>query len=246
MELLIFILVGGIPYYFLFEILDKKNKNLSKYFPLFSNLLIIGLLLRFIYQVDFSYAFIIISLISTLITAYKAIKTSNLYKLAYYFLFLNSSIFLLIDIKYSIYYAVALIITCVGLYFVGNYYKNNYGSANFSGISGLALESPIIGFVLRIYLISLALYPPFPNAVFLFNSFIKNETSYIWYIVFGIVFFTNFLIAMRVLTNTVFGKPNKYIFYKDILGSEKFIHFFIIFLLTIWGINGIMEVLNGK
>jgi NADH:ubiquinone oxidoreductase subunit 2 (subunit N) len=157
---------------------------------------------------------------------------------------MNSPVFLLIDIKYSIYYAVALIITLIGLYFVGTYYKNNYGSPNYAGISGLAIATPFIGFVLRVYLISLALYPPFPNAVFLFNSFIKNETGYFWYVVFGIVLFSNFFIAMRILTNTVFGKPNKIIFYKDIKGKERLGHFFIILLLTIWGLNGITEVLK--
>lgn len=65
-----------------------------------------------------------------------------------------------------------------------------------------------------------------------------------WYFVLAVVMFINFFIAMKILTNTVFGKPNKIIFYKDITGKERIGHFLVIILLTIWGLNGLMEVLR--
>ncbi len=240
MEIVLFILLAGLPYYFLL----RKFISYDKIFIISTLLLLVGLFIKFQTGLQCSWACITISLISALITFYVALKTTNLYRLSYHFLFINAPVFLLIDIKYSIYYAVALIITLIGLYFIGTYYKRNYGSANFANISGLAIKTPFVGFVLRIYLISLALYPPFPNSVFLFNSFLKNETSYMWYVVLAIVIFSNFFIAMRILTNTVFGKPNKIIFYSDIKGKERLAHFFIIILLTIWGLNGLMEVLR--
>lgn len=239
-EILLLILLAGVPYYLLL----RKFISYDKIFIISTLFLLIGLFIKFLTGFQCGWICITISLVSTLITFYIALKTTNLHRLSYYFLFMNAPVFLLIDIKYSIYYAVALIITLIGLYFIGNYYKRNYGSANFANISGLAIKTPFVGFVLRIYLISLALYPPFPNSVFLFNSFLKNETSYMWYVVLAIVIFSNFLIAMRILTNTVFGKPNEIIFYNDIKGNERLAHFFIIAILTIWGINGLMEVLK--
>jgi len=239
-EIVLLVLLSGVPYYLLL----RRFISYDKIFVISTLFLLAGLFVKFQTELQCSWVCITISIFSVLITFYIALKTTNLYRLSYHFLFMNSPVFLLIDIKYSIYYAVALIITLVGLFFIGKYYKRNYGSANFANISGLAIATPFVGFVLRIYLISLALYPPFPNSVFLFNSFVKDETSYMWYVVLAVVIFSNFLISMRILTNTVFGKPNKIIFYNDIKGKERIAHFIIVILLTIWGLNGLMEVLK--
>lgn len=147
-EIILLLLLSGVPYYLLL----RKFLSCEKIFILSSVLLFTGLFVKFSTGIQCSWLCINISVISALITFFMALKTSNLYRLSYYFIFMNASVFLLIDIRYSIYYAVALIITLIGLYFVGTYYKNNYGSANYANISGLAIATPFVGFVLRIYL----------------------------------------------------------------------------------------------
>ncbi len=241
MELILLILLGGIPYYLFIE-----NK-LKKYTVIFSSfLLILGLFLSLLWDINCaSNVFcVVISIITSLFTVLKASKTKNLYKLANYFIFINAPIYLLFSLKYSVFFALSLIFTLAGLYLISYYYENNYGSANFAGIGGLAIAAPFAGFFLRVYLINLALYPPFPNAVFLFNSMIKSELDIIWYLAIIVSFIGNFLVSMRILTNTVFGSPNKNIYYVDLNSSEKVTHFILILILLIIGLYGLKEVIQ--
>jgi len=241
MEVLLLIMFAGIPYYLFVEKFFKKYTFFVSTF-----LLIMGLVFILLTDINCSHNNIcILSAITTsLFTTIKALKTTNIYKLTNYFIFINSPVYFLFSFEYFVFFMFSLLITLSGFYFVGNYYEKNYGSANFYNIGGLALEAPFVGLFLRIYLINLALYPPFPNAVFLFNSMIKDKLDFIWYTVIVVFFFGNFFVAMKILTNTVFGKANKNIFYIDLENKEKIFHFLVNFILLAVGIYGLTEVLQ--
>ncbi len=238
-EFLMVLLLAGLPYYVFFE-----KKFSEKFFYVSFFLILVGLSLLWFFNLQCNYVCIFIALATSIFTTYKAIKTTNLYKLSYYFLFINSPVYFLFSIKYSVYFIISLLITSLGLFLIGKYYERNYGSPNFYGIGGLALQAPIAGLFLRIYLITLALYPPFPNAVLLFNSMLKSELDIVWYTVVVVFFFGNFFVAMRILTNTVFGKPNKNVFYIDFNVREKLIHTLLNITLLVIGIYGLKEVLQ--
>jgi len=241
MEILLLFLLAGVPYYLVIE------KTLDKYtFFISASLLVFGLMLMLLIDINCSQNKICIltAILTSVFTTYKALKTTNLYKLANYFIFINSPVYFLFSLEYFIYFTFALIITLIGTYLIGVYYEKNYGSANFYGIGGLAIEAPYAGLFLRIYLINLALYPPFPNAVFLFNSMLKDKLDLIWYTVIIVFFFGNFFVAMKILTNTVFGKSNKNIFYVDLESKEKLFHTVLNVALLVIGIYGLKEVLQ--
>lgn len=241
MEILLLVLLAGVPYYLLIE------KALGKYtFFVSASLLVIGLMLMLLTGIDCSQnkLCILVAILTSVFTIYKALKTTNLYKLTNYFIFINSPVYFLFSLEHFIYFTLALLITLLGTYFIGSYYEKNYGSANFYNLGGLALEAPYAGLFLRIYLINLALYPPFPNAVFLFNSMLKDKLDLIWYTVIIVFFFGNFFTAMKILTNTVFGESNKNIFYADLEPKEKLFHTVLNVALLVIGIYGLKEVLQ--
>ena len=238
-NVILVILLAGLPYYLITERIFKKYT-----FFVSSFLLILGLIYM-LFTGSYPDAITIFpAILTSLFTTYKALKTTNLYKLANYFIFINSPVFFLFSLDYFVYFTFSLLITLFGLYLIGNYYQKNYGSANFFGIAGLAVTAPIVGFFLRLYLINLALYPPFPNAVFLFNSMLKDKLDLIWYTVIIVFFFGNFFVAMKLLTSTVFGKANPNIFYIDLERKEKFIHGLVTLIVVVVGIYGLKEVLQ--
>ncbi len=240
MEILLLILLAGVPYYLLIENRFKKAT-----FFISASLLILGLIIMLLKGGSkVSEIYIFISILTSLFTTYKALKTTNFYKLASYFIFINSPVYFLFSIDHFIYFTFSLFITLVGIYLVGKYYERNFGSANFYGVGGLTLEAPIAGFFLRIYLINLALYPPFPNAVFLFNSMLRDKLDLMWYTVILVFFFGNFFVAMKILTSTVFGKPNNKFFYIDMETKERVIHTLINVAILLIGIYGLAEVLK--
>ncbi len=241
MELILLFFLAGVPYYIFLE------KGFKKYiFFISAFLLILGLGTMLLFGLDCNQnkICIIFAILTSLFTTYKALKTTNIYKLTNYFIFINSPVYFLFSLEYFIFFTFSLLITLLGLYLIGYYYEKNYGSANFYSIGGLALEAPFVGFFLRIYLINLALYPPFPNAVFLFNSMLKDKLDFIWYTVIIVFFFGNFFVAMKILVNTVFGKANKNIFYVDLESKERLIHTALNVILLSVGIYGLTEVLK--
>ncbi len=241
MEFILLFLLAGVPYFLLME---KKLKKYSFFVSAF--LLITGLALMLILDISCNQnkICIAIAIFTSLFATYRALKTTNLYKLANYFIFINSPVYFLFSLEYFIFFTVSLLVTLIGLYLMGVYYEKNYGSANFYSIGGLALEAPFAGLFLRIYLINLALYPPFPNAVFLFNSMLKDKLDLVWYTVIIVFFFGNFFVAMKILVNTVFGKANKNIFYIDMESKERFLHTVLNIVLLAIGIYGLEEVLK--
>lgn len=144
--------------------------------------------------------------------------------------------------KESIYYGISLLLTLFGLYLIGRYYERNYGSANYQSVSGITQVTPYAGFFLTVYLTTLALYPPFPNSILFFNAILSSDTSLMWYLIVIVIFFGNFLIAMRVMAKTVFGKPNPHVHYIEITTKEKWIHIAIFIILLLLSAVGLKEI----
>ena len=235
-NIILLFLFAALPYYLFFE--KTKKLNPEKIFLVTVFLLLSGMAVASFTPFESSNTFIIIALVSSIFSIYKATKTSNLYKLSYYMLFINAPVLFMFDLKQSVPYVLSLMVTLFGIYLIGKYYERNYGSANYHSVTGITLITPYAGLALRIYIITLALYPPFPNSIFFLNSILKADIGILWYLVVVVIFFGNFILAMRILAQSVFGKPNDNLHYVDLASKDKKIHFVIIltlFLLSIWG-----------
>lgn len=240
-HIILLFLFAGVPYYVYFE----KTKKLEKeqIFFLSTFLLLVGIILVTLFPQEPSLPFISIAFIASLYSLYKAYQTRNLYKLAYYILFFNAPVLMMFEAEKSALYAFSLLITLLGLYFIAKYYERNYGSANYRSVSGITLVTPYAGLFLTIYLTTLALYPPFPNALLFLNGILSSETHFMWYLVVLVIFFGNFLIAMRVMAKTVFGKPNENIHYVDLTAKEKRLHLGLVVVLLLLSLVGLKELL---
>ena len=62
----------------------------------------------------------IVALIASLFSLYKANKTTNLYKLAYYILFFNAPILIMAQTRESTLYGVSLLVTLFGIFMMGS------------------------------------------------------------------------------------------------------------------------------
>ena len=161
------LLAAGIPYYLLLEkIPGIKSKHI---FLISASLLIGAIVLSFYVPNEHQPAFVIISLLSAIFSIYKAGKTTNFYKFAYYLIFVNAPFFILFEDMGAL-YSVSLLVSLTGIFLIARFYEKNYGSANYRYITGITLVRPYIGTYLTFYLIALALYPPFPNSLFFFSS----------------------------------------------------------------------------
>ena len=236
MSIILLILAAGVPYYLILE----KSKKLSneKIFLISGFLLLCAIVISSFVASEYSSQLVMVSLLSAIFSIYKASKTTNFYKFGYYLLFINAPFFMLFIREQGVLYSVSLLITLAGVYSIAKHYDKYYGSANYHGISGTTLATPYVGGFLTVYLITLALYPPFPNALFLLSSMIKEETTLLWYIVVVVLFFGNFMVAMRVMPKTVFGTPNTNLHYVDLTSKEKIMHFVIIIILLVLSIIG--------
>ncbi len=146
--------------------------------------------------------------------------------------------------KESILYGMSLLITLLGVYLMGRYYERSYGSANYQSVSGITLVTPYAGLILTIYFTALALYPPFPNALLFLNGILNSDINIMWYLIVIVIFFGNFLIAVRVMAKTVFGKPNDNVHYIDVAPKERWLHLAIFILLLVLSVVGLQEVLS--
>ena len=234
------ILSGGIPYYIF---LEKSKKVKSEYIFILSGLLLLSAIIVSSYTgSEYSKLCVIISLLTAIYSIYKATQTTNFYRLGYYLIFVNAPFFILFKDQ-GVLYSVSLLVSLTGLYLVAKYYEKYYGSANYHHVTGITLATPCIGTYLTFYLIALALYPPLPNSVFFLSYIFKSEPDILWYIVVTTLFFGNFFLAMRVMKNTLFGKPNPNIHYVHMNSKEKTIHFLIVVLLLLLSIYGLKETL---
>lgn len=241
MEIILLFLLAGIPYYIIFEKTNILGKE--KVFYLSALLVIGGLVLLNESSQTVSMPIIIVALVVSLYSHYKAIKTYNLYKLAYYILFFNAPMLIMFGAKESALYGVSLLLTLVGIFLMGKYYERNYGSANYRSITGITLVTPYAGLMMTIYLTALALYPPFPNSLMFLNGILNAELNTLWYIAVVIIFFGNFLIAVRVMAKTVFGKPNTNVHYIDLGPKERWLHLTMFIILLVLSVVGLKELL---
>ena len=210
---------------------------------LFAVLVICGMVVSYKFQQEISMPIIIVAFIASLFSLYKANKTSNLYKLTYYILFFNAPMLVIFGTKESILYGVSLLVSLSGVYLMGKYYERSYGSANYKSVSGITLVTPYAGLILTSYFTALALYPPFPNAILFLNGILNADINVMWYLIVVVIFFGNFLIAVRVMAKTVFGKPNVNVHYIDVAPKERVLHLAIFILLLVLSIVGLQEVL---
>ena len=236
MGLILLILAAGVPYYL---VLEKSTKlNSEKIFLISGFLLLCAIVTSSFVTSEYSSPLVIVSLLSAIFSIYKATKTTNFYKLGYYLIFVNAPFFMLFIREQGALYSLSLLITLTGVYSIAKHYDKHYESANYHGISGTTLATPYLGAFLTVYLITLALYPPFPNSLFLFSSMIKGEMTTLSYVAVVVLFLGNFLLAMRVMPKTVFGKPNTNLHYVDLTSKEKVMHFVIIIILLVLSITG--------
>lgn len=239
-EILLLLLLAGIPYYLLFE---KTNWIKKEHIFLLSGLLLlVGMILEYLFDHVPSTPFIVIALLSSIYTLYQANKTNNLYRLTYYILFFNAPMLILFETRESILYGLSLLISLSGVYLMGRYYERSYGSANYRSVTGMTLVVPYAALILTIYFTSLALYPPFPNSLMFLNGILNSEINTLWYISVVVIFFGNFLIAVRVMAKTVFGKPNSNVHYIDVTAKERIQHLVICILLVILSVVALQEL----
>ena len=237
---LFLILAAGVPYYLL---LERKTALSSKHIFLISGaLLLCAAGLSFAIPTAYAAPLVLVSLLSALYTIYKAAQTTNFYKLGYYLIFINAPFFMLFESNGAL-YSISLLASLGGLFLIARFYEKNYGSANYQYITGISLVTPYIGTYLTLYLITLALYPPFPNALFFLNHLFNSDPNLLWYAVVITLFFGNFLLAMRVMTTTVFGRPNANIHYVHMTVNEKVAHFLVVMVLLILSLFGLKELL---
>ncbi len=241
-DFILLFLFAGVPYYVFFE--KTKSLGKEKIFLLSAFLVICGMVFDFMYPQEISMPFVVVAVIASLFSLYKAKKTTNLYKLSYYILFFNAPMLIMFEAKQSILYGISLLLTLFGIYFMGRYYERNYGSANYRSVSGITLVTPYAGLFLTLYLTTLALYPPFPNSLLFLNAILSTDANTMWYLSVIVIFFGNFLIAMRVMAKTVFGKPNDNVHYIDLAPKERWLHLAIFALLLVLSVVGLKEVLS--
>lgn len=239
-SILLLILSAGIPYYIP---LEKNGKFSSKQiFLLSSALLLCAIVLSRFVSGEPVAALVILSLASALFSIYRATKTTNFYKLGYYLIFVNAPFFVLFGDEAAV-YSFSLLIALLGIYLVAAFYEKHYGSANYQNITGITLVTPCVGTFLTLYLIALALYPPFPNALFFLGALFNSQPDPLWYFTVIILFFGNFFLAMRVMKTTLFGRPNSNIHYSRMNGKEKATHAAIVMTLLIFSLFGLKEIL---
>lgn len=240
-DFILLFLLAGVPYYFFFEKGNFLGKE--KIFLFSATLVIVGLILMNLSEHTVSTPFIVVALIASLISQYKAHKTTNFYKLSYYILFFNAPMLMMFGAKESTLYAISLLLTLSGIFLMGKYYERNYGSANYQSITGITLVTPYAGLILTIYLTALALYPPFPNSLMFLNGILAANVDTFWYLTVVVIFFGNFLIAVRIMAKTVFGKPNTNVHYIDLARKERWLHLTIFILLLALSALGLKELL---
>ena len=240
-SILFLILAAGIPYYF---ILEKLGFVSSKLIFIISALLLVGAIVLSFYMPNEHYMpFVYISFASALFTIYKATKTTNFYRLGYYLIFVNAPFFILFEEKGAM-YSSALLVSLLGLFLIARFYEKHYASANYHYIRGIMLSTPHIGTYLTVYLVALALYPPLPNAFYFLSYVLSSETSAVGYVIVVTLFFGNFYLAMQVMKESVFGKPNSNIHYVELDAKEKVMHMIVVIALLALSINGVKEILS--
>ncbi len=239
-SIVLLVLSGGVPYYMLLE--KNRKFNNEKIFLLSAFLLLCGIVFSGLIPDEPMRGAGVVALISAAYSVYRATKTTNFYKFGYYLVFVNAPFFLLFK-THGIFYGLSLLVTLGGIYLTAKFYEKSYGSANYQHITGITLATPSIGTFLAFYLIALALYPPFPNALFFFAYIVHTDLSPLWYVTVVFLFFGNFYLAMQVMKTTLFGRPNPNIHYMAMTTKEMAVHATLIAALLIFSIFGFKEAI---
>jgi len=239
-NIILLFLAGGVPYYFF---LEKSDKFSSKFIFLVSGFLLLSaVVLTFFIDKEHTTPYVVISFLSALYSIYKATQTTNFYKLGYYFIFMNAPFFILFEGQ-GAFYSLSLLVSLLGIYAIASFYEKHYGSANYLYVRGITLATPLVGIHITVYLITIGLYPPLPNSLFFLTYIFNSQADLLWFIVVITLYFGNFLVSMRVLEKSIFGKTNPNIHYVDLNFKEKVTHFTIIMLLALLSIYGMREIL---
>ena len=239
-NILFLLLVSGVPY---FIFLEKSKLFTSKAIFLLSAFMLLGAIgLSFFMKNEHSEPFVIISFLSAAYTIYRATITTNFYKLGYYFIFINAPFFLLFE-EQGAFYSLSLLVSLLGIYAIASFYEKHYGSANYLYVQGITLATPLVGISITVYLITLGLYPPLPNSLFFLTYIFNAETNALWYLVVITLYFGNFLISMKVLEKSIFGKKNPDIHYVDLDYKDKVTHVSIMAMLVVLSFFGVEEIL---
>lgn len=237
---LLLLLAAGLPYYIL---LEKSSRFSSKSIFLLSGFLLASGIFASLYITnEHSTIGVVIAFASALYSIYRATKTTNLYKLGYYLIYVNAPFFLLFEEKGSL-YSLSLLVTLSGLYLIASFYEKNYGSANYHSVRGITLSTPCVGTYLSLYLIAIALYPPFPNSLFFLNYVFNADGGVLSYFVVIVLFIANFYLVMRVMKTTLFGQKNPNLHYVHMTAKEKLVHAFIVTILLLLSLYGLKEML---
>jgi len=240
-NVVLFLLAAGLPYYLL---LEKSKFFSSKNIFILSALLLLSAIVLSVYiPNEHPVSLVIISFVSSLYTIYKASKTTNFYRLGYYFIFINAPFFILFEEKGAL-YSLSLLVSLIGIYLIGRFYEKHYGSANYLAVKGITLATPYISTYITVYLLCIALYPPFPNALFFLDDIFKSASYGLWLFVVIVLFMGNFFLAMRVMEKSLFGKPNTNIHYVDLDTKENIMHLIILTVLLGLSFYGLKEVLS--
>lgn len=240
-NILFLILCGGIPYYLL---LEKNGLLQSKYIFLLSAVLLFGAsVATWFFTFEHSDLLVSLSLASAIFTIYRATKTTNFYKLGYHLIFINAPFFLLFE-GHEAMYSLSFLSSMTGLYLIAHFYEKNYGSANYHYITGITLVRPYIGIFMTLYLIAIALYPPFPNSLYFLSHILKSKPDFLWYAVVITLFFGNFILSMRVMSKTLFGRPNANIHYVHMTTKDKAIHMMVLIMMLTLSIFGLKDTLS--
>jgi hypothetical protein len=243
-ELLLLILFAGVPYYLILE--SIKGVGAKWIFWVSATLMVLGILLVVFDKTPLrmSEDLMLVALFNALLALYKGIKSTNLYRLSYYLLFINAPMGMFFDLRDGTLYMLSLLISLFGLFLVARFYERSYGSANYYAVTGTTLVTPYIGFFLTLYLLSIALYPPLPNALFFLNTIFLGTMDSFWYLVVSTMFFSNFIVGMRAVSRGVLGTPNPHLHYVDIGVGEKIKHTVMMIILALSAIWGFKEVLQ--
>lgn len=240
-NIIFLLLAGGVPYYLFLERSDKFSSKTIFILSGFS--LLCAVALTFIIHKEYTTPFVIISFVSAVYSIYRAMNTTNFYKLGYYFIFMNAPFFLLFEGN-GAFYSLSLLVSLLGIYAIASFYEKHYGSANYLYVRGITLATPLVGIHITVYLITIGLYPPLPNSLFFITYIFNSQANLLWFVVVITLYFGNFLVSMKVLEKAIFGKTNPNIHYVDLNFKEKVTHFTIIILLVLLSIYGLKEILS--
>ncbi len=239
-SVILLVLAAGVPYYIVLEAFESIS---NRAIFLISATLLLGAIIASLYLPnEHVTSYVMVAFVSALYSLYKATKTTNFYRLGYYLIFVNAPFFLLFEEKGAL-YSTSFLVSLLGIYLVARFYERHYASANYHYIRGITLSTPYIGTYLSIYLISLALYPPFPNSLFFLSYILHAKADLLWYVVVITLFFGNFYLAMQVMKASLFGKPNHNIHYVELNSIEKVVHFIVVVGMMVLSVYGFKELL---